>query len=75
VPLALSVHQTVFRAWVQYILYPTSILFRMTKGTERAASDLKNRRQLSLADAVEMKEFEEILGLNFCAQIKNNFPV
>jgi hypothetical protein len=47
----------------------------MTKAIERAASDLENGRQLSLADAVDMKQFEEILSLNFWAQIENKFPV
>jgi hypothetical protein len=47
----------------------------MTKAIERAASDLKNGRQLSPADAVDMKQFEEILSLNFWAQIENKFPV
>jgi hypothetical protein len=44
------------------IPYPTSILFRLTRAIEQAASDLKNGRQLSSADAVDMKQFEEILS-------------
>jgi 2-methylisocitrate lyase-like PEP mutase family enzyme len=64
-----------FELGFSMILYPTSILFRMTKAVERAASDLKNGRQMPLADAVDMKTFEEILSLQFWAQMGAKFPV
>src|SRR5437762_2165867 len=64
-----------FELGFSMILYPTSILFRLTKAIERAASDLKNGRQMPSADAVDMKAFEEILSLKFWAQIESKFPV
>jgi hypothetical protein len=47
----------------------------MTKAIECATSDLKNGRQMPPAEAVNMKQFEEILSLKFWAQIENKFPV
>jgi len=57
------------------ILYPTSILFRMAKAIERGASDLKNGHPMSSVDGVDMKQFEEILSLEFWAQMEKKFPV
>jgi len=57
------------------ILYPTSILFRLTKAIARAAYDLKNGHPMSTTQAVDMKDFEDILSLKFWAQIESKFPV
>src|SRR5438874_7058061 len=64
-----------FELGFSMILYPTSILFRLTKAIEGAAADLKNGQPLSTTEAVDMKEFEEVLCLKFWAQIESKFPV
>jgi 2-methylisocitrate lyase-like PEP mutase family enzyme len=86
VPLAVSVlegggktpwlpPQEFFQMGFSMILYPTSILFPMTKALERAASDVKNGRQMRQTEAVDMEKFEEIISLKFWAQIENKYPV
>src|SRR5437764_6046123 len=86
VPLAVSVLEgggktpwlppkQLFELGFSMILYPTSILFRLTKAIERAAADLKNGQPLSTTEAVDMKEFEEVIGLKFWAHIESKLPV
>jgi len=57
------------------LLYPTSIIFRVSKTIAQAAKDLKNGREMPQSDALNMTEFEEIVALQFWAQIENKFPV
>jgi len=64
-----------FELGFSMILYPTSILFRLTKAIARAAYDLKNGHPMSTTQAVDMKDFEDILSLKFWAQIESKFPV
>lgn len=56
------------------ILYPTTVLFRMTRTIERALADIKAGRPMSPADAVDMGEFEQIVGLPDWAAIEKKFP-
>ena len=64
-----------FELGFSMILYPTSILFRVAKAIARGASDLKNGRPMSPLDGVDMKQFEEILSLQFWAQMEKKFPM
>jgi len=57
------------------ILYPTSIIFRVSKAIAQAAKDLKSGREMSESDALNMKQFEEIVALQFWAQIEKKFPI
>src|SRR5438552_1020747 len=45
------------------------------KSMARGASDLKNGRPMSPLDGVDMKQFEEILSLQFWAQMEKKFPM
>jgi 2-methylisocitrate lyase-like PEP mutase family enzyme len=56
------------------ILYPTTVLFRLTRAVERALADLKAGRPMSPADAVGMGEFEQIVGLPEWAAVEKKFP-
>jgi len=64
-----------FQLGFSMILYPTSILFPMTKVLERAANDVKNGREMRQSEAVDMNRFEEIISLKFWAQMENKYPV
>src|SRR5436190_1478291 len=55
------------------ILYPTTILFRLTKAIQRALADLKAGRQMPEKDSVSMREFETIVDLPFWAVIETKF--
>lgn len=55
------------------ILYPTTVLFRLTKAIERALSDLKAGEPMKKEDAVDLDEFEEIVGLPAWQQIEKTF--
>jgi len=47
----------------QMILYPTTLLFRITRATERALAALKAGKPMPAGEAVTLDEFEEIVGL------------
>jgi 2-methylisocitrate lyase-like PEP mutase family enzyme len=55
------------------ILYPTTVLFRLTYATERALEDLKAGRPLDRDQAVDMKGFEEIVGISRWQKIEREF--
>jgi 2-methylisocitrate lyase-like PEP mutase family enzyme len=55
------------------LLYPTTILFRLTRAIELAVADLRASRPLSTADSVDMDQFEDIVDLPFWAKIEKEF--
>ena len=55
------------------VLYPTTILFRLTKAIQRALADLHAGRQMPEKDSVSMREFETIVDLPFWAAIETKF--
>jgi 2-methylisocitrate lyase-like PEP mutase family enzyme len=55
------------------ILYPTTVLFRAARATERALSDLLAGRPLPAEDSVDMERFEDIVRLQDWAEIENKF--
>lgn len=55
------------------ILYPTSILFRLTRATERALDDLKHGRPMDEHDAIDMKQFEKIVDMPVWQEIENRY--
>jgi 2-methylisocitrate lyase-like PEP mutase family enzyme len=55
------------------ILYPTTLLFRLTKAVERGLAALKAGRPMSEADAVNLDAFEEIVGLPAWEEIDARF--
>jgi 2-methylisocitrate lyase-like PEP mutase family enzyme len=57
------------------ILYPTSILFQITRATERAVENLRHGRNMNPNNAVNLKQFEDIVAMNYWEQIEKKFPV
>jgi 2-methylisocitrate lyase-like PEP mutase family enzyme len=55
------------------ILYPTTILFRMTRAIEQSLASLKRGRPLAQGDAVDLAGFEEIVGLRGWAEVEEQF--
>jgi len=55
------------------LLYPTSILFRATKAIEDAAQDLLRGHRMPQKDAVNLKQFEEIVELSYWSKIEKQF--
>lgn len=55
------------------ILYPTTILFRITRQIEKALSDLKAGRQMPEGESVDMKQFEDIVDLKYWAELEDRY--
>lgn len=55
------------------ILYPTTVLFRLVKATERALAALHAGRPLAEGDAVTLEEFEDVVGLPAWSEIEKRF--
>jgi hypothetical protein len=55
------------------LLYPTTVLFRVARAIERALGDLKAGRPMPEAEAVDMKAFEEVVGLPEWAEVEKRF--
>jgi len=55
------------------LLYPTTILFRMTYTIRKAAEDLRAGRPLDREHAVDMDEFEKIVELRHWQDIEKRF--
>jgi 2-methylisocitrate lyase-like PEP mutase family enzyme len=55
------------------VLYPTTILFQMTRSIGRALGRLREGRPLASNDAVTMSEFEKIVELPEWSMLENRF--
>ena len=55
------------------VLYPTTVLFRITKTIERALADLYDGLPMRETAAVTMKQFEEIVGITYWGYVENKF--
>lgn len=55
------------------ILYPTTVLFRVTKAIQRAARALRAGKPLDKDDAVDMDAFEQIVDLPHWQKIEKKF--
>lgn len=55
------------------VLYPTTILFRMTRAIQNALADLKAGREMPKDEAVSMQTFEAIVDLPFWAVVETKF--
>lgn len=55
------------------IFYPTTVLFRVAKGIERALADLRAGRPLPAAHSTDLDEFEQIVGLPAWQTIEKKF--
>jgi 2-methylisocitrate lyase-like PEP mutase family enzyme len=55
------------------ILYPTTVLFGLTRAVENTLSRLKAWQQLSDDNSVDMEQFEEIVDMPFWQRIEKEF--
>ncbi|MEA2631401.1 MAG: hypothetical protein QOE66_1620 [Chloroflexota bacterium] len=55
------------------ILYPTTVLFRLTRAVERALAGLKAGRPMAEDEAVDLDAFEEIVGLPGWQAVEERF--
>src|SRR4051812_5952599 len=55
------------------ILYPTTVLFQLTRRVERALAGLKAGRPMPEGEAVDLDTFEEIVGLPGWAEVEKRF--
>jgi 2-methylisocitrate lyase-like PEP mutase family enzyme len=55
------------------ILYPTTLLFQVVKTLQIALDHLRDGKPSNKKDAVRLKEYEEIVGLDHWAKIEKRF--
>jgi len=55
------------------ILYPTTLLFQLVKAIQRAAATLRAGKAMPEDDAVNLKEYEQIVGLPMWKRIEDEF--
>jgi 2-methylisocitrate lyase-like PEP mutase family enzyme len=55
------------------ILYPTSLLFRATRAIERGLADLREGKQMTRTDGVDLSEFEAIVDVSYGSSIEKRF--
>ena len=57
----------------QMIMYPTTVLFQMTRAIERALAVLKGGKPMAEGNAVNLDGFEEIVGLPGWQRVEEEF--
>jgi hypothetical protein len=45
------------------VMYPTTVLFQMTRAIERALAGLKAGKPMAEGNAVSLDQFEEVVGM------------
>lgn len=55
------------------ILYPTTLLFQVTKCMENALDNLRHGKPMPAKEAVDMKEFENIVEMDYWMKIEKKF--
>ena len=55
------------------ILYPTSVLFRITRTIERSLADLRQGKPMARGDGVDLAEYEAIVDVPYWASIEKRF--
>jgi 2-methylisocitrate lyase-like PEP mutase family enzyme len=63
----------IFEYGFSMILYPTTILFRLVRATERALAGLMAGRPMAEGEAVDLDGFEEIVGLPGWREVEKRF--
>jgi 2-methylisocitrate lyase-like PEP mutase family enzyme len=57
----------------QMIMYPTTVLFQMTRAIERGLAALKGGKPMAAGNAVDLDTFEEIVGMPGWQQVEEEF--
>jgi 2-methylisocitrate lyase-like PEP mutase family enzyme len=65
--------QEYHRLGFSMLLYPTTVLFRITRAIERALSDLRAGRPMSEGEAVDLRTFEDIVDLAFWTHLDETY--
>jgi 2-methylisocitrate lyase-like PEP mutase family enzyme len=55
------------------IMYPTTVLFRVARAVERALTGLKSGKPLAEGEAVDLDQFEEIVGMPGWQEVEKQF--
>lgn len=55
------------------ILYPTTVLFRMTYAIQQALKDLRAGRKMDEGEAVNMRQFEQIVDMPYWSSVESKF--
>ena len=55
------------------IMYPTTVIFRVARAIERALAGLKSGRAMPEGEAVDLDEFEEIVGMPGWQEVEKRF--
>jgi 2-methylisocitrate lyase-like PEP mutase family enzyme len=55
------------------LLYPTTVIFRVTRAIQKAVEDLKAGRPMPPEESVTFKEYEDMLGLPQWAALEDEF--
>ena len=55
------------------LLYPTTVIFRVTRAIQKAVEDLKAGRPMPTDESVTFKEYEDMLGLPQWAALEDEF--
>jgi methylisocitrate lyase len=56
------------------LLYPTSVLFRLVRETERALTDLRDGKPMSPGQGCSLEEFEDLVDIKRWKSIETNYP-
>jgi 2-methylisocitrate lyase-like PEP mutase family enzyme len=59
----------------QMILYPTTVLFQMTRAIERALAGLKGGKPMATGNGVTLDAFEEVVGMPGWQEVEKQFGV
>lgn len=59
----------------QMILYPTTVLFQMTRAIERALAGLKGGKPMAAGNGVTLDAFEEVVGMPGWQEVEKQFGV
>src|SRR4051812_14102339 len=57
----------------QMILYPTTVLFQVTRAAERALAALRSGKPMAEGNAVDLDAFEDIVGMPGWEQVEEQF--
>jgi 2-methylisocitrate lyase-like PEP mutase family enzyme len=63
----------IFGYGFQMILYPTTVLFQLTRAIERALAGLKAGRPMPAASGVTLDAFEEVVGLPGWQEVEDRY--
>jgi 2-methylisocitrate lyase-like PEP mutase family enzyme len=65
--------EELYRLGFSMILYPTSVIFRVTRTIQRALEDLIEHRPMPPRDSVTFHNYEEIMRMPFWAEIEDRY--